>query len=180
MSRIGKKAIIIPSNVDAKIDSSKNIVSIKGPKGNLALALGSVIKAKVENNELSLLTESNTLEARALHGLQRSLLANMVEGVVKGYQKKLLINGVGYKAELKGTKLSMALGFSHIIELEQPDGIVFKLENPQTLLISGIDKELVGQIAAKIRGFKPAEPYNGKGVQYSTEKVRRKAGKTGK
>ncbi len=179
MSRIGKKPVLMPANVEVSINDNKEIL-LKGPKGVLSLTLAPDVDAKMENNEIWLNNTSKSRQSRAIFGLNRSLLANMVVGVTEGYEKKLKINGVGYKAELKGTTLSIAVGLSHIVEICQPEGITFRLNNPQTVSISGIDKELVGRMAAKIRDIRPVEPYNGKGIQYENEIVRRKAGKSGK
>lgn len=179
MSRIGKKPIDIPKNVQAKLDDDK-VISLKGPKGELSLQLAPNVSATIEDNQISLQSSETNRQAKALYGLNRSLLANMIEGVTNGYERKLQINGVGYKAELKGTNLFVTAGLSHIVQFEQPDGVTFKLESPQVISITGIDKEKVGRIAAEIRDVRPAEPYNGKGIQYVGEQIRRKAGKSGK
>ncbi|OQY29065.1 MAG: 50S ribosomal protein L6 [Candidatus Cloacimonetes bacterium 4572_55] len=179
MSRIGKKAITLPANVETRIDET-NRVFVKGPKGEMSVQLASEIEAVMENQEIKLKSSGSTRQSRAIHGLNRSLLANMIIGVTQGYERKLQINGIGYKADLKNKKLAVTAGLSHIVEVDQPDGITFQLNNPQLITISGIDKELVGRIAAKIRSIRPAEPYNGKGIQYIDEKIKRKAGKSGK
>lgn len=179
MSRIGKKPIIIPKGVQARIDEN-NCVHIKGGKGDLTFQLRPEIKATLNDNQLVLENVSQSRESRALHGASRSRIANMVSGVTEGYEKKLKIEGVGYKAEFKNQAINLNVGYSHIVEIKVPTTILVKMESPQLIAISGSDKELVGRIASKVRKTKVAEPYNGKGIFYSNEKVRRKAGKSGK
>jgi large subunit ribosomal protein L6 len=176
MSRIGKKPIEIPGNV--KIDIKDTHISVTGPKGTLSMDITGDIKVKVEGTELTFSRENEIKKNKALHGLYRALLMNMIVGVTDGYGKKLELVGVGYKAELKGNLLVMALGYSHPIIFSPPAGIKIEVPIPTNILISGIDKQLVGSIASKIRSFREPEPYKGKGIKYDTEKVRRKAGKT--
>ncbi len=178
MSRIGKKPLTIPANVEAKIDDS--MLSIKGPKGVLDFKLGFDISAEIDGNQLTFVNNKITRQSKAFHGLARSVVDNMIVGVTNGYEIKLKIVGVGYKAELQGSELTVIVGYSHDVKVVAPEGIAFKLDNPQTIAVSGIDKAVVGRIAAHIREIKPAEPYNGKGIQYIDERVRRKAGKSGK
>lgn len=178
MSRIGRRPVEIPASVEAKIEDST--VSIKGPKGSLSFELSNDITAKVEDHKIIFENTSNSQAARAFFGLARSVVSNMVQGVTNGYEIKLKIVGVGYKADLKGNELTVSVGYSHDVTVVAPEGITFKLDNPQTISVSGIDKAVVGQLAAQIRKIKPAEPYNGKGIQYIDERVRRKAGKSGK
>mgnify|MGYP001481611379 CR=1 FL=1 len=176
MSRIGKKPITIPGNV--KLDIKDNELSVTGPKGTLKMTITGDIKVNLEGTELSFTRENELKKNKALHGLYRALLMNMIIGVTDGYSKKLELVGVGYKAELKGKNLVMALGYSHPIIFAAPDDIKIEVPIPTNILISGIDKQLVGAIASKIRSFREPEPYKGKGVKYDTEKIRRKAGKT--
>ena len=176
MSRIGKKPIAIPDNV--KISFQDNILKAKGPKGELELKIPSEIDYKIENKELVFSRNSEEKYIRAIHGLTRALCFNVVEGVTNGFTRTLQIEGVGYKAELKGKKLSLAMGFSHAVLIIPPDGILLEVPNVNTIKINGIDKQLVGQVAAKIRQIRPPEPYKGKGIRYEGEYVRRKAGKT--
>jgi len=176
MSRIGKKPIEIPGNV--KIDIKDTHISVTGPKGTLNMDITGDIKVKVEGTELTFSRENEIKKNKALHGLYRALLMNMIVGVTDGYGKKLELVGVGYKAELKGNLLVLALGYSHPIIFAAPAGIKIEVPIPTNILISGIDKQLVGSIASKIRSFREPEPYKGKGIKYDTEKVRRKAGKT--
>ena len=177
MSRIGKRPIPVPSGVNVAIDG--NSVSAKGPKGELARTLHPEIQVVMENGEIVVKRPSDEERHKALHGLSRTLVANMVEGVSKGFQKTLEISGVGYKAELKPYGVLLSLGFSHTIEYKTPAGVSIKTPNPTTVIVDGASKELVGQVAAEIRGFRKPEPYKGKGVKYQGEVVRRKAGKAG-
>lgn len=179
MSRIGRLPIQIPSNV--KISRDGDVISVKGPKGDLSMGIHHEINVEVKDNEISILRPSDSPHHRSLHGLTRSLIANMVDGVVNGFSKTLNIVGVGYRAELSGKNLNLRLGHSHPILVEPPEGISFAVDkNGTEIIVSGCDKEMVGQIAANIRGFRPPEPYKGKGVRYANEYVRQKAGKAGK
>ncbi len=176
MSRVGKKPISIPEKVDVKI-ADKNI-RVKGPLGELSFTIPQTIDAKVDNGKVLLSRGSDLRQERALHGMARSLVANMITGVSTGFTKKLVIDGVGYRAQAKGNMLTLNLGFSHPIEFTVPDGISVNVEK-NVVSISGIDKQLVGQVSANIRELRPVEPYKGKGVRYEDEKVRRKVGKVG-
>ena len=177
MSRIGKRPIPVPSGVNVAIDG--NSVSAKGPKGELARTLHPEMQVVMENGEIVVKRPSDEERHKALHGLSRTLVANMVEGVSKGFQKTLEISGVGYKAELKPYGVLLSLGFSHTIEYKSPAGVKISAPNPTTVVVDGASKELVGQVAAEIRSFRKPEPYKGKGVKYQGEVVRRKAGKAG-
>jgi len=177
VSRIGKLPVVIPENVTITIGEG-NFVTVKGPKGELQKRLPSEIELKIEGNELHAIRHSEDKYNRSLHGLVRALVANMVEGVANGFTKKLEIVGVGYKAEMKGKKLLLNLGYSHPIIVSVPDNITLSTATPTEIQISGIDKELVGLVAAKIRSYRKPEPYKGKGVKYAGEYIRRKAGKT--
>ena len=179
MSRIGRKPIEIPAGVDVKIEAG-NVVTVKGAMGTLTQALHTDMIIKKEGNELIVERPSEMKEHKALHGLTRTLLSNMVEGVTKGYSKTLDINGVGYRAQKTGKTLTLGLGYSHPIMFEEADGITFDVPNANQIIVKGIDKQKVGQIAAEIRSKRPPEPYLGKGVKYSDERIRRKAGKAGK
>ncbi|HEX9270452.1 MAG TPA: 50S ribosomal protein L6 [Candidatus Limnocylindria bacterium] len=178
MSRIGKLPITIPQGVDVKIDGHD--VTVKGPKGELRRRFHPLVSLGREDGTVAVGRADESQQARALHGLSRSLFANMVTGVTTGYTKDLEISGTGYRATLSGKKLQLALGFSHPIEIDPPAGIAFSLETPQKVRVSGIDKETVGEIAAKIRGLRNPDPYKAKGVKYAGEYIRRKAGKAGK
>ena len=175
MSRIGKKAVAVPSGVTLTLDGQT--VAVKGPKGQLSWTVVDEIELKLEGGELSLAPREDTQRARAMWGLSRTLVANMVEGVTKGYERTLELVGVGYRAQMKGQALSMQLGYSHDVDIAPPAGISFATPRPVEIKISGIDKQLVGEVAARIRRMRPPEPYKGKGVRYSGEKVRRKEGK---
>ncbi|MES2522776.1 MAG: 50S ribosomal protein L6 [Gemmatimonadota bacterium] len=177
MSRIGKRPIPVPAGVDFSIKGSA--VTAKGPKGELARTLHPEMEVVMENGEILVKRPSDEERHKALHGLSRTLVANMVEGVSKGFTKTLEISGVGYKAELKPYGVLLSLGFSHTIEYKTPAGVTIKTPNPTTVIIDGASKELVGQVAAEIRSFRKPEPYKGKGVKYQGEVVRRKAGKAG-
>ena len=174
MSRIGDKPIRIPEGVTVKIESQ--LCKVKGPKGELEYHLPSVIKLEQKNGDLVLKRKNDERETKALHGLSRALLNNLTEGVVKGFEKKLEIHGVGYKAKLEGENLVLELGFSHPVTIKKPEGIDFKIEK-NLITVSGIDKQLVGEIASQIRSFRPPEPYKGKGIAYQGEHIRRKVGK---
>ena len=171
--------ISVPAGVDVKVEAG-NVISVKGPKGTLTRTLHPDMEVQVESDAIHVKRPSDEKEHKALHGLTRSLVNNMVEGVVNGYSKTLEINGVGYRAQKNGKKLVMNLGYSHTVEFEEEDGITFDVPNPNTIIVNGIDKQAVGQIAAQIREKRPPEPYLGKGIKYSNERIRRKAGKTGK
>ena len=178
MSRVGKMPIAIPSGVNIDI-AENNKVTVKGPKGTLERVLPSILSIKVEDGQLKVERPNDEKETKALHGLTRSLINNMVVGVTDGYKKVLEINGVGYRAQKQGKKLTLNLGFSHPVEMEDPEGIETKVVDNR-IEVEGIDKEKVGQYAAVIRDKKRPEPYKGKGIKYSDEHIRRKVGKTGK
>ena len=178
MSRIGKKPVIIPANVTVDV-AEGNVVTVKGPKGTLNYTFHPDMILKVEGNVLTVSRPTDEANHRALHGLTRTLIANMVEGVDKGYSKELEVNGVGYRAEKKGTQLVMRLGFSHEVIVDEIPGITIEVPGPNKVIIHGIDKQVVGQFAAEVRGKRPPEPYKGKGIKYTTEVIRRKVGKTG-
>lgn len=176
MSRIGKKPVEIPKGVSVNI--ADRDVTVKGPKGELARPLPPLVDASVESNEVIVTRRNESRKARAMHGLGRSLIQNMVTGVSQGFTRVLEVNGVGYRAEVKGRSLMLALGYSHPIEVLLPDKIEAKVEKNQ-IHLSGIDKEVVGELAAVIRRQRPPEPYKGKGIKYSDEEIRRKVGKAG-
>ena len=178
MSRIGKKPVIIPANVTVDI-AAGNVVTVKGPKGTLTFGFHPNMILKMEGNTLIVDRPNDEHEFKSLHGLTRTLIANMVEGVDKGYSKELEVNGVGYRAEKKGTQLVMRLGFSHEVIVDEIPGITIEVPSPNKIIIRGIDKQVVGQFAAEVRGKRPPEPYKGKGIKYTTEVIRRKVGKTG-
>lgn len=175
MSRIGGKPISVPSNVTVKI--SDRDVSVKGPKGELAMTLVEEVELAQNDNELTVSPVDDSKRARSMWGMQRTLLSNMVTGVAEGYERKLLIQGVGYRAQMKGKNLNLQLGFSHDVLFEAPEGITLAAPSQTEVIVSGIDKQKVGQTAAKIRGYRPPEPYKGKGVRYDDEYVIRKEGK---
>ena len=177
MSRIGKKPVAVPKGVTLTL--SGNSVSVKGPKGELARTFHPEMSLVMEGDNVTVSRPSDETRHKALHGLSRTLLANMVEGVTKGYKKTLEIQGVGYKAETKPFGLQLSLGFSHPVQYKAPAGIKFAVENNTVVKIEGADKEAVGQVAAELRSVRPPEPYKGKGIRYQGEQVRRKAGKTG-
>jgi large subunit ribosomal protein L6 len=178
MSRIGRKTIPVPSGVDVKIDGQT--VSVKGPKGSLSHTVAEPITVSQEGAELTVVRPNDERKAKELHGLSRTLVANMVVGVTDGYRKSLEINGTGYRVQQKGSDLEFALGFSHPVVVVAPEGITFTVERPTLFHVAGIDKQLVGEVAAKIRKIRPPEPYKGKGIKYQGEVIRRKAGKAGK
>jgi len=178
MSRIGRLPIAVPATVDVTIDG--RTVTVKGPKGTLSRALHPDMSVSQEDGTIVVTRPTEQKTHKQLHGLTRTLINNMVIGVSDGYRKGLEITGVGYRATLNGRKLQLNLGYSHQIEIDPPEGITFEVENPTRLAVVGIDKELVGQIAAKVRSTRKPEPYKGKGVRYAGEKIRRKAGKAGK
>jgi len=178
MSRIGRLPITVPSGVDVTIDGRN--VTVTGPKGTLSRALHPDMTVSREDGTLVVTRPTEQKTHKQLHGLTRTLVNNMVVGVTDGYRKGLEITGVGYRATLNGRKLQLNLGYSHQIEIDPPEGITFEVENPTRLAVVGIDKELVGQMAAKVRSTRKPEPYKGKGVRYAGEYIRRKAGKAGK
>jgi large subunit ribosomal protein L6 len=178
MSRIGKRPIPIPDKVTITIEGQS--VSVKGPKGQLSRVLVSEVTAEQESDTLHVKRINESRVARQRHGLSRTLVANMVEGVSQGFQKRLEIQGVGYRAQVQGKNLILNVGYSHPVTIEPPDGIQIAVENNTNVVVSGIDKEIVGNIAASIRAVRPPEPYKGKGIRYSGEFVRRKVGKAGK
>jgi large subunit ribosomal protein L6 len=175
MSRIGKKAVAVPSGVTVTIEGQT--VTVKGPKGQLAWTVAEEIEIKQEGAELLLSKRVDSTRAQAMWGLSRTLVANMVEGVTSGFEKTLELVGVGYRAAMKGNALSMQLGFSHDVDVPAPAGVTFAVPKQTEIKISGIDKQVVGEIASQIRRLRPPEPYKGKGVRYAGEKVRRKEGK---
>lgn len=178
MSRIGRMPISLPSNVEVTVGEG-NLVTVKGPKGTLTQKLSEKMTLTREDNVIHVTRPNDEKENRALHGLTRTLLNNMVVGVTEGYKKELDVNGVGYRAEKKGTQLVMRLGFSHEVFVDEIPGITIEVPNPNKIIIHGIDKQAVGQFAAEVRGKRPPEPYKGKGIKYTTEVIRRKVGKTG-
>ena len=178
MSRIGRLPIDIPAGVDVKVDGSA--VTVKGPKGELALTVASPIEVKVEDGQVLVTRPDDERESRALHGLTRSLIANQIIGVTQGYTKGLEIVGTGYRVAQKGSSVEFALGFSHPVTVEPPAGITLTVEGNNKITVAGIDKQAVGETAANIRKIKKPEPYKGKGIRYAGEVVRRKAGKSGK
>ena len=178
MSRIGKIPVTVPAGVEVKI-SDDNVVTVKGPKGELSQKISDRITLKQEDGTINVTRSNDLKESRSLHGLSRTLINNMVVGVSDGYEKKLQINGVGYKADKQGKKLVLSLGYSHPVELEDPEGITTETPSATEILVKGIDKAMVGNYAAIIRAWRPPEPYKGKGVKYSTERIRRKEGKAG-
>jgi large subunit ribosomal protein L6 len=178
MSRIGKMPVVVPSGVD--VSSAGSRVTVKGPKGELSREVPERISFSMEEGVITVGRPDDTRESKALHGLSRALLNNMVVGVSEGYVKELEIQGVGYRAALKGSSVELQVGFSHSVVVDAPDGVAFEVPEPTKIKVSGIDKELVGQVAATIRKVRPPEPYKGKGIRYSGEYVRRKAGKAGK
>ncbi|MEG1930166.1 MAG: 50S ribosomal protein L6 [Anaerovorax sp.] len=178
MSRIGKLPVTIPAGVEVKVND-KNIVAVKGPKGELQEQISELIKVEINDGVLVVTRDSDAKEARSAHGLSRTLINNMVEGVVNGYEKKLQLVGVGYKADKKGNLLVLSLGYSHPVQMEDPEGIETLVTSPTEITIKGINKALVGNYAANIRKWRRPEPYKGKGIRYVGEAVRRKEGKTG-
>ena len=178
MSRIGNKPIAVPAGVEVKIDGQK--ITVKGPKGTLEREIHKNISVEMENNTIKVTRPNNEALNRSLHGLTRTLISNMIEGVEKEYTRELQINGVGYRAQKQGNNLNLTLGYSHPVIFDAPEGITFDVPNPNTIIVKGIDKELVGQTAANIRTKRPPEVYRGKGIKYAEEVIRRKVGKTGK
>lgn len=178
MSRVGKVPVPVPDSVEFKLDG--NTVSVKGPKGELSREFHERVSITFDDGAATVAREDDERESRALHGLSRALLANMVTGVADGFRRELEIVGVGYRAALKGNDIELQLGFSHPVTVTAPEGITFEVPEPTKVAVVGIDKELVGQVAANIRKLRPPEPYKGKGVRYVGEHVRRKAGKAGR
>lgn len=178
MSRIGKKPVPVPAGVDISINGQT--VAVKGPRGSLERTFTDRVDLTLEDGTVLVARKDDARESRALHGLSRALLANMVIGVAEGFRRELSIVGVGYRAALKGSGIELQLGFSHPVQVTAPEGISFEVPEPTRVIVSGIDKEQVGQVAADIRKLRPPEPYKGKGVRYINEQVRRKAGKAGK
>ena len=178
MSRIGKQPITVPSGVDVTLESGH--VAVKGPKGELSLTVPTSIGVSLDGRVLNVTRPSDAKEHRSLHGLARTLISNMVVGVTTGYRRTLDIAGVGYRVAKLGSRLSFQVGFSHPVDVSPPAGVTFEVESPTRFHVVGIDKQLVGQVAANLRGIKPPEPYLGKGIRYSDERIRRKAGKSGK
>ena len=179
MSRIGRMPVTVPAGVDVKIDA-ENCVTVKGAKGTLTQKFNPNMKITVENGVLTVERPDDEKQNRALHGLTRSIIANMVEGVINGYSKNLEINGVGYRAAKQGKQLVLNIGYSHTVVIDENDGITFEVPDTNTVIVNGTDKQKVGQIASEIRGKRPPEPYLGKGIKYADEHIRRKAGKAGK
>jgi large subunit ribosomal protein L6 len=177
MSRIGNSPISLPDGVEVAVSGQD--VTVKGPKGSLSRRFNDEITVSVEDGVVTLSRANEEREVRALHGLNRALLANMVEGVTNGFSKQLQAEGVGYRANLQGRRLELQVGFSHPVHIEAPEGITFEVPEPTKIFVSGIDKQQVGQVAADIRRVRPPEPYKGKGIRYVDEYVRRKAGKAG-
>ena len=178
MSRIGNKPIAVPAGVEVKIDGQH--ITVKGPKGTLEREIHKNISVTMEDNTIKVTRPNDEALNRSLHGLTRTLISNMIEGVEKEYTRELQINGVGYRAQKQGNNLNLTLGYSHPVIFEAPEGIAFDVPNPNTIIVKGIDKELVGQTAANIRTKRPPEVYRGKGIKYAEEVIRRKVGKTGK
>ena len=179
MSRIGRMPIAVPAGVTVEI-AENNKVTVKGPKGTLERVLPAEMEIKLEDSQVVVTRPNDLKKMKSLHGLTRTLINNMVVGVTAGYEKKLEVNGVGYRAAKSGNKLTLSLGYSHPVEMIDPEGVETVLEGQNIIIVKGIDKQAVGAVAAKIRSFRKPEPYHGKGVKYSDERIRRKAGKTGK
>jgi len=178
MSRIGRLPVALPAGVEVKV-SDKNLVTVKGPKGELQEQISKLIKIEINEGVLTVARDSDDKDSRSAHGLSRTLINNMVTGVTAGFEKKLQLVGVGYKAEKKGNVLVMSLGYSHPIEMEDPDGIQTEVTTPTEIIIRGINKAVVGNYAANVRKWRQPEPYKGKGIKYAGEVIRRKEGKTG-
>jgi large subunit ribosomal protein L6 len=176
MSRIGKRPVVVPKGVEVSV--KEKTVRVKGPKGDLTMNVHPALSVKLDDGAVQVDRPSDAAEHKALHGLTRTLIANMVSGVTEGYQRSLEIQGVGYKAERSGKGIKLSVGFSHTVQYDAPPGITIDLPNPTTIVIKGADKQVVGQVASEIRAVQPPEPYKGKGIRYQGEQVRRKAGKT--
>ena len=179
MSRIGRMPIAVPAGVTVDI-AENNQVTVKGPKGELTRKLASEMKIEKNGEEITVTRPNDLKKMKSLHGLTRTLINNMIIGVTEGYEKKLEVNGVGYRAAKQGKKLTLSLGYSHPVEMEDPEGVEVTVDGQNLIIVKGIDKEKVGQYAAEIREKRPPEPYKGKGIKYDYEVIRRKAGKTGK
>ena len=178
MSRIGNKPITVPEGVEVKLDGQH--ITVKGPKGTLERDIHKNMTVTMDGNVIKVTRPNDEAENRSLHGLTRTLISNMIEGVLNEYKRELEINGVGYRAQLKGKTLVLTLGYSHPVEMEAPEGITFDLTDANHIVVRGIDKELVGQVANEVRSKRPPEVYRGKGIKYATEHIRRKEGKAGK
>jgi len=178
MSRIGKRPVILPAGVEVKVNED-NLVTVKGPKGELQEQISKLIKVEVKDGVLTVSRDSDSKEAKSAHGLSRTLINNMVTGVTQGFEKKLQLEGVGYKAEKKGNVLFMSLGYSHPVEMPDPEGIQTEVPSATEIIVRGINKAAVGDYAAAIRKWRPPEPYKGKGIRYAGEVIRRKEGKAG-
>ena len=178
MSRIGNKPITVPEGIDVKIEGQK--ITVKGPKGTLEKEIHNNMSVKLEDGQIKISRPDDEKENRSLHGLTRSLINNMIQGVSKEFTRELEINGVGYRAAKQGKTLVLTLGYSHPVKMNEPEGITYEVPNPNSVIVKGIDKELVGQMAAEIRTKRPPEVYRGKGIKYVEEHIRRKEGKTGK
>ena len=179
MSRVGKQPVVIPNGVTVAV-TPDNVVTVKGPKGQLVKTMSKVVNIKIEDKAVIITRNDDEKESRALHGLTRALIHNMVCGVTEGYQKSLELVGVGYRAQLQGKKLVMNLGYSHPVEINPVEGVTFETPAANKVVVKGIDKEIVGAVAADIRTWRKPEPYKGKGIKYENEVIRRKEGKTGK
>ena len=180
MSRIGRAPINVPAGVDVAIDAANSVITVKGQKGTLTYNYNNRMTVACENNVITVARPSDEKEDRALHGLTRTLINNMVVGVTEGYTKKLEVNGVGYRVAMQGKSLNLTLGYSHPVIVDAPEGITFETPDANTIIIKGIDKQVVGETAAFVRSRRAPEPYKGKGIKYEGEKIRRKSGKTGK
>ena len=178
MSRIGKKPITVPAGVEVKVDGA--VVTVKGPKGELTNTFNAAMNITLENGEVTVTRPSDNKEHRSLHGLTRTLISNMIIGVTEGFKKELQVNGVGYRVQKQGTNLVMNLGYSHQVIMPEIPGITVEVPNPNSIIISGPDKQMVGQFAAEVREKRPPEPYKGKGIKYIDEHIRRKEGKAAK
>ncbi len=176
MSRVGNKPISIPDGVKVEVGSD-NVVKVKGPLGELTHQAHPHMQVSVEGDVLSVSRPTNQRQHRALHGMTRSIISNMVTGVTEGFEKRLVINGVGYRAELSGKSLTLRVGYSHTVQMEPPDGVTFEVPDNTTVVVRGADRQAVGQVAANVRDVRPVEPYRGRGIRYVDERVRRKAGK---
>ncbi len=180
MSRIGRAPINVPAGVTVTVDAANSVVTVKGPKGTLTQNYHNRMNVVCENNVITVTRPSDEKEDRALHGLTRTLIYNMVVGVTEGYSKKLEVNGVGYRVAMQGKALNLTLGYSHPVIVDAPEGITFETPDANTIIIKGINKQVVGETAAFVRSRRAPEPYKGKGIKYEGEKIRRKSGKTGK